>query len=277
MQPAPFHGEEHLPFYWEGDRAAVLLVHGFPGTPAEMRPLATSLREQGMAVEGLLLPGFGHQIESLGERTYHEWTAAIAQSLLALRQRHERVLLIGFSMGAALSLSVATSEEWGEQRPDGLVLLAPFWQLGTGWQAVAWPVLRRVVRHVSPFAKADLRDPKLQRQLTKFMPDADFEDPATIATIRAIRLPFRTLDQLRELGLATYRQAPALRLPTLVIQGKEDAIVSPAGTRRLIGRFASPPVYHELPADHQLLDPEAAAWPEVERLLHRFAQQILSD
>ena len=263
--------------YWEGSRAAALLVHGFPGTPAEMRPLATSLREQGMTVEGLLLPGFGRQIETLGERTYQDWIAAIGQSLQALRERHERVLLIGFSMGAALSLSVATSGELGEQRPDGLVLLAPFWQLGTGWQAVAWPVLRRVVRHVSPFAKADLRDPKLQRQLAKFMPDADFEDPATIATIRAIRLPFRTLDQLRELGLATYRQAPALQLPTLVIQGKEDAVVSPAGTRRLIGRFASPPVYHELPADHQLLDPESTAWPEVERLLHDFARRILSD
>ena len=276
MPTAPFHGEEHLPFTWAGERAAALLVHGFPGTPAEMRPLGKSLQQQGMTVEGLLLPGFGAQIESLGERTYQDWIAAIEQSLLALRRRHERVLLIGFSMGAALSLTVATSERLTECRPDGLVLLAPFWQLGTGWQGIAWPVLRRVVRHVSPFAKADLRDPKLQRQLTKFMPDADFEDPATIATIRAIRLPFRTLDQLRELGLSTYRQAPALRLPTLVVQGDADTIVAPAGTRRLISRFASPAVYHEIPGDHQLLDPESTVWPEVERLLHGFARQILS-
>ena len=43
--PKPFDGSEHRSFVWtEGDHAA-LLIHGFPGTPAEMLPLGTVLRE----------------------------------------------------------------------------------------------------------------------------------------------------------------------------------------------------------------------------------------
>jgi carboxylesterase len=277
MQPATFQGEEHLPFHWTGEgAAAALLVHGFPGTPAEMRPLGRSLHAEGWTVQGLLLPGFGHEIASLGERSYPEWITAIENELDQLRRTHSEVLLIGFSMGAALALTVAAQERPDVTPAGGLVLLAPFWELGTGWQRLAWPLLRRLVRQVSPFAKADLRDPLLRRQLSKFIPDADFEDPATIAFIRTIQLPFRTLDQLRELGLATYRTAPNLRLPTLVVQGEEDAIVSPGGTRRLIRRFATPPDYHEIGADHQLVEPEGKTWPQVEELVLTFARKISS-
>jgi esterase/lipase len=41
-------------FVWtEGDHA-VLLIHGFPGTPAEMLPLGTVLREAGWTVHGMI-------------------------------------------------------------------------------------------------------------------------------------------------------------------------------------------------------------------------------
>jgi esterase/lipase len=36
-----------------GDHAA-LLIHGFPGTPAEMLPLGTVLREAGWTVHGMI-------------------------------------------------------------------------------------------------------------------------------------------------------------------------------------------------------------------------------
>ncbi len=37
----------HQPFLWPGSTAAALLIHGFPGTPAEMRPLAETLQPMG--------------------------------------------------------------------------------------------------------------------------------------------------------------------------------------------------------------------------------------
>ena len=52
--PKPFDGSEHRSFVWtEGDHAA-LLIHGFPGTPAEMLPLRTVLRDAGWTVHGMI-------------------------------------------------------------------------------------------------------------------------------------------------------------------------------------------------------------------------------
>ena len=64
----PFQGDEHQPFHWNGGQPAALLVHGFPGTPAEMRPLGTALHQAGWTVYGPLLPGFGPDIVTLFER-----------------------------------------------------------------------------------------------------------------------------------------------------------------------------------------------------------------
>jgi hypothetical protein len=67
--PKPFDGCEHRSFLWKGSDCAALLLHGFPGTPAEMRPLGTVLKNAGWTVQGLMLPGLGADIESLDQRT----------------------------------------------------------------------------------------------------------------------------------------------------------------------------------------------------------------
>ena len=48
MRPLnPFTGPEHQAFILRGGEPAALLIHGFPGTPREMRPLAETLHAQG--------------------------------------------------------------------------------------------------------------------------------------------------------------------------------------------------------------------------------------
>ena len=58
-------GPEHETFTLPGGRPAALLLHGFLGTPAEMRGLGEALHEQGWTVYAPLLPGFGSDIETL--------------------------------------------------------------------------------------------------------------------------------------------------------------------------------------------------------------------
>src|SRR5687768_903431 len=101
-----FQGEEHRPFLLNGDRGAALLVHGFPGTPAEMRPLATVLNNAGWTTKGILLPGFGAEIETLGGRDPADWVESVRLAASDLQRNHHPVLLIGNSMGAALCLRV---------------------------------------------------------------------------------------------------------------------------------------------------------------------------
>ena len=49
-----FQEAKHEPFFWPAEGPAAVLVHGFPGTPAEMRPLAKSLHERGWTTAGPL-------------------------------------------------------------------------------------------------------------------------------------------------------------------------------------------------------------------------------
>lgn len=101
--PKPFQGSEHLAFFWQGKNPAALLIHGFPGTPAEMRPLGLNLKDLGWTVNGLMLPGFGADIGTLHQRRFSDWTGAVTASVLKLKQDHEAVIVIGYSMGGALA------------------------------------------------------------------------------------------------------------------------------------------------------------------------------
>ena len=78
----PFNGPEHADFTISGGKPAALLVHGFPGTPAEMRPLAQALNERGWTVRGLLLPGFGSDLDTLPFRRAEDWTRSVRNALV---------------------------------------------------------------------------------------------------------------------------------------------------------------------------------------------------
>ena len=53
----------------------VLLLHGFTGSPASMRPWGEFLATKGYAVEVPLLPGHGTRWQDLNETTWRDWYA----------------------------------------------------------------------------------------------------------------------------------------------------------------------------------------------------------
>ena len=267
-----YPGEEHRPFLLPGGRPAALLIHGFPGTPKEVRPLADVLHPAGWTVQGLLLPGFGADIGTLFQRRYQEWVAAADAALRALQAAYSPVLLVGYSMGAAVALNVAHTRP-----PDGLLLAAPFWQLGNWWQRALWHGLKPIFRQLQPFKKADFADPRIRQAVGGVMPDVDVDDPAVQAALRQLRIPAGLFDQLLDLGRAAKAIAPQVQVPTLVIQGTLDETVTPALTRRLLQALGGPLQYAEFAADHDLLDPALPSWPALASTVCRFAAALLPD
>ncbi|MFN2223196.1 MAG: alpha/beta hydrolase [Candidatus Promineifilaceae bacterium] len=246
-----FQGQEHRPFLWPGGRPAALLVHGFMGTPAEMRPLGQAFQEAGWSVQGLLLPGFGHELATLFERRYPEWIQATEAALATLQAEHRPVVLVGYSMGAAVALNVAA-----RRPPGGLILVAPFWRVGTPIQRLIYQVLKRIFRRPQPFKKADFGDPRLRELFAGLLPDLDLNDPAAQQAIRQLRVPSSFADQVFAVGKAAGKAAAQVSSPTLIVQGLDDEAVRPAATRQLLQSFAGPVQYLELAADHELVRPE---------------------
>jgi carboxylesterase len=269
----PFPGLEHQPFAQGDGPATAVLVHGFPGTPAEVRPLAAALQAIGWSVRAPLLPGFGPDWGTLRERRWTEWRDAVATSLEAAATSGAPVMAIGFSMGGALTMAAL---EAGAPA-DAAVLIAPFTRFGDR-RALLLPLLRRVLSDLRPYERADLDDPALRRELTEKLGDVDLDDPATRDRVRKeVVVPTAAVDELRRAGRHAWHVAPRLRVrPTLVVQGLRDTTVTPPTTVSLLRRLRGAPRRLMLAgADHRVLRPGALGHDELLRALQRFGHEQL--
>ena len=120
----PYPQLEHDSFSAGDSDKRALFIHGFPGTPFELRSLAESLVERGWQVSVPLLPGFGKDIINLAHKNRNDWLGKIKNEYETLKKGSKHMLLVGFSMGGALSLTSAVT-----LKPDQLILLAPFSKL----------------------------------------------------------------------------------------------------------------------------------------------------
>ncbi|GIV66810.1 MAG: hypothetical protein KatS3mg047_1203 [Bellilinea sp.] len=71
---------------------AVLVVHGFPGSPAEMRALGEALNKTGWNVRLLRLPGHGPAFSQLFQTRVTEWLTEVEKNLVELRKNYAPVL-----------------------------------------------------------------------------------------------------------------------------------------------------------------------------------------
>ena len=94
-------------FYFRGNNTGVLLIHGFTGTPYEMRSLGEFLRDKGCTVRGILLKGHGTKPEDMKRCSYRDWIHGAVEGYRSLKQECDEVFAVGFSMGGLLSLYLA--------------------------------------------------------------------------------------------------------------------------------------------------------------------------
>ena len=88
----------------------VLLVHGYTGSPASMRPWGEFLHSKGYTVRVPLLPGHGSKAEDLNEVKWQEWPAKVIFELSELQKTCDMIFLVGLSMGGGTVLNVATTK-----------------------------------------------------------------------------------------------------------------------------------------------------------------------
>jgi len=90
-------------FAIDGGPAGCLLLHGFTGTPSEMRPLGQRLAARGYTVCAPLLPGHGTRVDELARTTWEEWFSAALESWSELGKQASERVVAGLSMGALLA------------------------------------------------------------------------------------------------------------------------------------------------------------------------------
>jgi carboxylesterase len=195
--------------------AAVLCLHGLTGTPYEVRPLAEALAAAGVRAVGPLLPG--HQSPGALAKVRHEdWTAEAVRLHRALRAQHERVYVLGVSMGGLLALSLAAAGG-----VDAAVVIGVPLRLRQPLGALV-PLLRLLVPFPAKSGGSDIRDP-----------EARARHPSMPV------MPLAAVRQLQHLQRRVRADLGRVASPVLVAHGALDRTAHPADSHEIFRSIAS--------------------------------------
>jgi carboxylesterase len=196
------------PFFFLGDRSkpACLLIHGFTGTPKEMRWMGEYLHEKGFTCLGVRLAGHATVPEDMIASRWTDWTVSVEDAYSLLRNFTEDIFLVGLSMGAVLSLLMST-------RLD----------------------VKGVVAMSTPYKLPD--DPRLRHiewisKIVPYMPKTSgnsgwFDMEAWKDHISYPQNPVRSIGGLNKL-LGEMRSAlPKVNVPVLLMHSRDDRYVMP--------------------------------------------------
>lgn len=228
----------------DGNLAArIIALHGIAEYSGRYEVLGELLAAAGFEVHCPDLFGFG---ESGGTRRAYveEWNDYFDQVHAHIEQASGAdpdtpVVLLGHSMGGLIALGYLLSER---PQPDLAVLSAPALGGGAAWQKLLAGPLAAIAPTLAVPNNLDgsllSRDPEVA--------ELYFADPLVITSTSA-RLGnymFKAQDAARE-------SLDRLRVPTLVMQGGADRIVSPASTAALgdlpsVERRLYPKLRHEI-------------------------------
>ncbi|HST04790.1 MAG TPA: alpha/beta fold hydrolase [Chloroflexia bacterium] len=200
---------------------ACLLIHGFSGSPPELRPLGEYLAKQGIRVEGIRLAGHGTDPEALTCLTWYDWLQSASEGLerVARGRSKENVIIVGFSMGSLLGMHLC---------------LAHAEQIG-GIVSISTPIFFRNSRiHLVPI----LKHMKHWHDVRKLGTHTDPEAHNRYRSYR--RYPLFAVDQLLGLMRATRKILPEVTTPALIMYGLHDSIIHPKSGRFLYKRLGSP-------------------------------------
>jgi len=209
---------DNLPFMIRPPKAtsAALLVHGFTGTPWEMRPLAEFLAGAGIASLAVCLPGHGTTPEDLSRRRWEEWLESVAKGHQILTAEFPSVYGMGMSTGGLLLLALP------DHHPvKGLVLFSPYLRIlhklapWAGW-----------VRWVRPYHSKKLEVETEGRYYS--------------------RRPVAGVHQINRLVRAVRGGLPHIDIPVLAFNGEGDQTVNIDSSRELMAELGSRVKIHEI-------------------------------
>ncbi|AKQ63170.1 Lipase LipU [Myxococcus hansupus] len=216
--------EKTAPFELGRGEDVCLLLHGFTGSPWDVRPLGEALAARGLRVVAPRLPGHGTTPQALLHVTWRDWQAAAERALHALN-RGRGVFVAGLSMGALLALGLAARNP---EAVRALTLVAP---------AVRFRGPRMfLIRQLARTPVLEWTHPWVAKTGT------DISDPEALAEAPVLpAFPVARLRDLCTLQTLAIPDAARVRCPTLVAVAEQDHVVDPEGGRWLARRLTSAP------------------------------------
>ena len=231
----------------------VVLIHGFTGSPSELKLLAEALNAEGYGVEVPLLVGHGTNLKDLMGVYPQQWIDPLDALIARLLSEGQRVVVGGLSLGSILGLQLA----------------------------LRYPQIKALLLYSPPIRSGDPRR-FLAPFLIRFMqslpkPASDFFDPIAAERLWSYdRYPVATSARVLELISRTRKQLTQVQQPLLAIASRRDKVISTSGLELLMRTVqSSPRELHWLARSGHAITVDAE-WAAVRDLSLEFLRKIFS-
>lgn len=215
----------------------VILIHGFMGSPYDLRPLGLFLAENGFKAVIPVIPGQTWTTPPLRRKRYSaSFYVAWLERIIACQtgQAGCRPFLVGFSMGGTLSTIVAARD-----RVKKLVLIAPFYKLPNFSDRI-WHLSRKlsfVLPVVPKLSKGRINDRQGYR---RYIPGS------CLVSLDAF-------NHLGDLAVTARRCAGEIRVPSRIYLSEKDRVADSGMTISLFEGLDHVEMIRVDKADHILL------------------------
>jgi len=221
-----------------GNGPALLALHGFGATTQEVGLVMDIARDLGLRALAPLLPGHGSSVHELARTRFVDWRGAAEEALRELVAEHDRVIVVGSSMGSLIALDLAA--DYPEQVVGVGVLGSPI-RLPWPYPSLALAAISRLgipdftLRKSGP----DILDPEARRTQVTYS-----EQPAHAGN--DVRLAGRRVEG--RLGL--------VRCAAFVAHGQADRVCPVRNARLVYAKLGTPAWQKELlilPRSHHII------------------------
>lgn len=195
-------------------RCAVLFIHGHMGSMRQFEPVEALVAGDGVDTLRISLPGHDCAIGEFRRSKLRHWQSCVDAAAQSLSRSHERVVLVGHSMGGLLSICACAN---GIPNVAGIV-------------AVALPLRIRLTREAIRVRLAVMSDAPETTQAA-----SEARRLCGVSGIRpqnALSLLPNAIELLRAMNRAK-RDLPSIKAPLTAMFASGDEIVSPRSAEML--------------------------------------------
>ncbi len=204
------------PFYLSGNDVGIVMVHGGGGgTSADLKVIAEDLHKMGgYTINVPLLPGFGTSPEDLRKISIKQWFFALNKEISLLREKCNKIIVGGHSMGGILTLILASNNHF-----DGIFTInAPYG-------------IQHFLIHLVPFFKIFVKYYNIESE--KFKKDTNGK------WVGYDKIPLNIGTKMKHLLKQMKRILSKINSPALLFQGLLDSDIKKNSMDKIFNKINS--------------------------------------
>ncbi len=201
--------------YIKNGDEAVLLLHGLTANPYSVKEMAEYLSNKGYTVYAPVIKGHGTSVFDLEKTNYPEWRKSAQDAYLKLAKDHDKIYIIGTSLGGLLTLDLAANH-----KVQGIIVINAPIELNSDLAD-----LLPLIYLVSPYSIRGLFTLE--------------ELPVATELKLYDTLPLKSAAQLISYLNFVKTQLKKINAPILVVQSTKDDLVNPESAAYILNNINS--------------------------------------